>query len=135
MQYDYIILCVINYREQVYMARNRFNSKLNIKCEGILKCEAIEPVIAYFFGSVDPTKKEVPVEFIVSNVDLGLSGNQYLTLTKVNGVNTDIRVPFSSKTYGSHVGNVDIWDTVDKDEIKLRFMVGLENFYITHITK
>lgn len=107
-------------------------SKFDIKCEGTLHCEFIEPAIGYFFGDVNPTKKEVLVEFIVHNgspsyVDIPY---QYLTLTKVNGADLHYKVPYTSQG-----GNVDMWESIAKKDLKLNIIIGIDSFYITNITK
>lgn len=107
-------------------------SKFDIECEGTLKCRFIEPVLAYFFGEVAPTEKEVAVEFIVHNGSPSLSNipEQYLTLTKVNGVEINYRVPYTSQH-----GTVDMWDSIDKRKLELNILVGIDSFYITNIAR
>lgn len=107
-------------------------SRFDIKCEGTLKCTYIEPALAYFFGEVNPTEKEVMVEFIVHNGSPSYCNipDQYLTLTKVNGVDLEYKIPFTSQN-----GSVDMWDSVDKKKLKLNILIGVDSFFITNITK
>lgn len=104
------------------------NKRKDKNCTGILKCRMIEPALAAFFGIKDPTEIEVPVEFTVHNTWCFDERNkdQYLTLTKINGIDLEYKVPYTSQR-----GRVDIWNTVDSEEIILNITIGIDSFYIT----
>lgn len=92
----------------------------------------IEPALAAFFGEANPTKKEVPIEFLIHNTWCYSSPNkdQYLTLTMINGIKLEYKVPYTSQE-----SNVDLWETIDKGNVNLNIMLGIDSFYITNVMK
>lgn len=110
----------------------RHNKRKDLECCGIMHCRFVEPALAYFFGEVDPTKKEVPVEFLVHNTWRYHVPNvdQYITLTKVNGIDLQYKVPYTSQT-----GDTDLWESVDKGGLSINIVIGVDSFYITDIAK
>lgn len=110
----------------------RKNERQNRECTGTLKCTFIEPALALFFGEDNPTEREVPVEFIVHNTwSFGaVEKDQYLTLTKIDNKDLVYKVPYTSQE-----GDVDLWETIDTEKIRLNIMIGIDRFYITNIQK
>lgn len=108
------------------------NKRQDQKCSGVLHCRYIEPAIAYFFGVPDAVNKVVPVEFLIHNTWCLKSHNrdQYLTLTKINEIDCEYEVPYTSQE-----GDVDLWETIDKGNVNLNIMLGIDSFYITNVTK
>lgn len=110
----------------------RRNKRQDLECEGMLHCRFVEPALAYFFGEAAPTHKEVPVEFLVHNTWRYHVPNvdQYLTLTKINGVDLRYKVPYTSQ-----IGETDLWEAVDKEGLSINIVIGIDSFYITNIQK
>lgn len=108
------------------------NKRQDLECQGMLHCRYIEPTLAYFFGEPDVENRTVPVEFLIHNTWCLHSHNkdQYLTLTKINGINCEYKVPYTSQE-----SDVDLWETVDKGNVNLNIMLGIDSFYITNVTK
>lgn len=108
------------------------NKRKDTECCGILHCRFVEPALSYFFGEVDPVNRVVPVEFLVHNTWRYHLPNvdQYITLTKINGIDLQYKVPYTSQH-----SNVDLWESIDKEEISINFIIGIDSFYITDITK
>ena len=108
------------------------NTRKDQKCKGIMKCRMIEPALAAFFGVESPIELEVPVRFLIHNTWCFDSPNkdQYLTLMEVNGIKLEYKVPYTSQE-----GDVDLWETIDKDSVNLNIMLGIDSFYITNVEK
>lgn len=108
------------------------NKRQDLECQGMLHCRYIEPTLAYFFGEPDVENRTVPIEFLIHNTWCFKSSNkdQYLTLTKINGINCEYKVPYTSQE-----SDVDLWETVDKGNVNLNIMLGIDSFYITNVTK
>lgn len=108
------------------------NERKEQKCKGIMKCRMIEPALAAFFGVKNPTELEVPVEFLVHNTWCFNSPNkdQYLTLTMINDIKLEYKVPYISQE-----SDVDLWETIDKGNVNLNIMLGIDSFYIINVMK
>ena len=109
------------------------NDRKDQKCEGTLKCRMMEPALAAFFGETEPTKKEVPVEFLVHNTWCFLAHHnkdQYITLTKIGDVELEYEVPYTTQD-----SDIDLWQTVDEEGITFNIVLGIDGFYIKDITK
>lgn len=108
------------------------NNRQDQKCSGMLHCRYVEPSLAYFFGEPDPENKVVPVEFLIHNTWCLNSHNkdQYLTLTKINEIDCEYKVPYTSQE-----SDVDLWETIDKGNVNLNIMLGIDSFYITDVIK
>lgn len=108
------------------------NKRQDQKCSGMLHCRFVEPALAYFFGVQNVTNRVVPIEFLIHNTWCFKSPNkdQYLTLTKINGIDYEYKVPYTSQT-----GDVDVWESVDIDGLSINIIIGIDSFYITDIAK
>lgn len=108
------------------------NTRKDQKCNGIMKCRMIEPALAAFFGVGNPTELEVPIRFLIHNTWCFNAPNkdQYLTLMEVNGIKLEYKVPYTSQG-----GDVDLWETIDKGNVNLNIMLGIDSFYITNVEK